>query len=66
MGNPRLRAPYVCPLCGSEDYQAVYVTDSQGRQRRTEAYQCRRCTVMFRDPERFSAKREVLGILLDE
>ena len=66
MGNPRLRAAYVCPICGGLDYLAVYVKDSQGRERRTGAYECKRCTVMFRDPERFSTKREILGILLDE
>ena len=66
MGNPRLRAAYVCPICGGLDYVAVYVTDRKGEQRRTEAYQCKRCTVMFRDPERFSTKREILGILLDQ
>jgi DNA-directed RNA polymerase subunit M/transcription elongation factor TFIIS len=66
MGNPRLRAPFVCPICSCTDYAQVYVRDRNGNDKATGAYQCEKCTVMFRDAQRFTARREVVGIALDQ
>ena len=44
----------------------MYVKDRNGHEKATGAYQCRRCTAMFRDSERFSSRQEILGIALDQ
>lgn len=45
---------FSCPLCHSFHYLPVYVKRPNGSEYRTEFYQCAACTVMFRDPVRFT------------
>ena len=54
---PRPPERFLCPICGCEAYQKVWVTGRNGRPVETDAWQCLRCTVMFREPMRFSKFR---------
>ena len=60
MPNRALRPLFECPIRGHDSYCEVWVKDRQGGERRTGAYQCRQYTVMFRDPDRFTARRNIL------
>jgi hypothetical protein len=60
MGNPALRPVFECPICRHDSYCEVWIKDRQGNDRRTGAFQCRECTVMFRDPDRFTARRYMI------
>ena len=52
-----LQPPFECPLCGNEAYDQVEVYDRVGRVRKTQAFQCRGCTVMFKDRNKFTRHR---------
>ena len=45
----RPRVPFKCPICRSQ----VYIGVGDARDRRP-VFECAGCTVMFRDPERFT------------
>jgi hypothetical protein len=46
--------PFQCPLCQSAFFSIVEVKRPNGARYRTEFYECAGCTVMFRDPEKFT------------
>ena len=60
IGNPVLRPLFECPICEHDSHCEVWIKDKQGSERRTGAVQCRECTVMFRDPDRFTARRYMI------
>lgn len=45
----RPRTPFRCPICRSQVYQ--HIGDSRDKR---PVFECAGCTVMFRDPERFT------------
>ncbi|MGM0462073.1 MAG: hypothetical protein ACQEQ4_06590 [Fibrobacterota bacterium] len=47
---------FVCPLCRNTACSPRYASDSS--QFRFIAYECTRCSVFFKDPRRFTAKRK--------
>jgi hypothetical protein len=54
MSNPRLEHPFLCPLCGSNEYVYVVFPRKDGSAYLTDLYRCGGCSVAFVDPERFS------------
>ena len=56
-GPLRIRPIFECPLCGGEEMEQVHVYDSRGNLKPTQAYQCSKCTVMFRDRDKFTRHR---------
>jgi transcriptional regulator NrdR family protein len=57
-----LMIPFECPICGSDGFRQVEVKDRDGRTRQTQAYECRGCSTMFRERERFTKHRlQVMG-----
>ena len=55
-----LRLPFECPICGSDGFQQVAVKGPDGRERLTQAYECKGCSTMFRERERFTKHRQVV------
>lgn len=53
----KLNLPFLCPICGSDGFQVVIVKRADGVPRTTEAYECRGCSAMFRDADRFTVHR---------
>jgi predicted RNA-binding Zn-ribbon protein involved in translation (DUF1610 family) len=53
----RLNLPFVCPVCGSEEFHQAAYQRSDRVTRLTSAYQCAYCSVLFKDPDRFTAER---------
>ena len=51
-----------CPLCGSTAYDHVFVRWRGNSILQTQAYQCGGCSVMFKDPKRFTEQQQVEGI----
>jgi hypothetical protein len=43
-----------CPLCDTTAYNRVRVRRPDGKEYLTEFYECAGCTVMFRNPGRFT------------
>ena len=57
-----LLIPFECPVCGSDGFTQVQVRGRDGVTRITEAYECRGCSTMFRERERFTKhRRQVIG-----
>lgn len=57
-----LRIPFECPICGSDGFRQVEVRGRDGAARLTQAYECRGCSTMFRERERFTKHRQqVIG-----
>lgn len=57
-----LRLPFECPICGSDGFTQVEVRGRDGVQRLTGAYECKGCSTMFRERERFTKHRlRVMG-----
>jgi hypothetical protein len=57
-----LLLPFECPICGSDGFQEVTVKGPDGRKRRTQAYECKGCSTMFRERERFTKHRlQIIG-----
>lgn len=54
MGNPRPNIPFSCPVCGSDGFSQVAIKTRDGGQRMTQSYECRGCSVVFRDPWKFT------------
>jgi uncharacterized Zn finger protein len=52
-----LLIPFECPICGSDGFTQVEVKDRNGSKRLTQAYECRGCSTMFRERERFTKHR---------
>jgi hypothetical protein len=52
-----LLIPFECPICGSDGFNEVYVKQRDGASRLTQAYECRGCSTMFRERERFTKHR---------
>lgn len=52
-----LLLPFECPICGSDGFKQVYVKGRDGSRRLTQAYECRGCSTMFRERERFTKNR---------
>ena len=50
-----------CPLCGSTAYDYVYVMRSDKSIVQTQAYECGGCSVVFKDPKKFTEQRQVEG-----
>ncbi len=61
--DPRPINNYKCPLCGSTAYDFVYVRRSDGSILQTQAYHCGGCSVMFKDPDKFTKQENVEGIV---
>ena len=58
-----LMIPFECPICGSDGFRQVEVKGRDGRTRLTQAYECRGCTTMFRERERYTKHRlQVMGV----
>ncbi len=55
-----LRLPFECPICGSDGFSQVSVKGADGRERLTQAYECKGCSTMFRERERFTKHRQVV------
>jgi len=55
-----LLIPFECPICGSDGFQQVTVKERDGGPRLTQAYECRGCSTMFRERERFTKHRLVV------
>jgi len=51
--EPR-QPPFCCPVCGCVKYVRVKERRRNGDWYRTEFWQCFGCSVMFRDPEKFT------------
>lgn len=59
---PNLRLPFECPICGSDGFAQVEVRGRDGVRRLTDAYECKGCSTMFRERERFIKHRQrVMG-----
>ena len=57
-----LLLPFKCPICGSDGFTQVAVKRRDGSEQLTQAYECKGCSVMFRERERFTAHRlQVVG-----
>jgi hypothetical protein len=57
-----LMIPFICPICGSDGFTQVAVKGRDGTIRVTQAYECKGCSVMFRERERFTKHRlQVIG-----
>jgi rubredoxin len=56
----RLNLPFLCPVCGSDGFQQVIVKRPDGVTRTTEAWECRGCSTMFRDADRFTVHRPIV------
>ena len=57
-----LLRPFECPSCGSDGFSQVEVKGRNGVSRLTQAYECRGCSTMFRDRDRFTKHRlQVIG-----
>ena len=57
-----LMIPFECPVCGSDGFTQVEVRGRDGTPRMTQAYECRGCSTMFRERERFTKHRlRVMG-----
>ena len=52
-----LMLPFECPICGSDGFTQVRVKGADGRERATQAYECKGCSTMFRERERFTKHR---------
>ena len=48
---------FVCPVCAGTVFEVAAVVGPDGHYKRTGAFQCAGCSVLFRDPEKFSAGR---------
>ena len=48
------RTPFRCPICRSQFFGSVVVARPGGGKYRTEFYECSGCSVMFRDPVKFT------------
>ncbi len=57
--TPRFR--FTCPLCGSTAYEHVLIRRTGGSILQTTSFQCSGCTVLFRDPERFTRLERMEG-----
>lgn len=58
----KLMLPFICPICGSDGFKQVSVRGRDGVERLTQAYECKGCSTMFRDRERFTRHRtQVIG-----
>ena len=47
--------PFKCPLCHALEYQALVVPRQRGAPYQTEFFHCLGCSVMFTEPELFTA-----------
>ena len=57
-----LLIPFECPVCGSDGFTQVSMKGRDGSSRVTQAYECRGCSTMFRERERFTKhRRTVMG-----
>jgi hypothetical protein len=57
-----IRLPFECPICGSDGFTQVEVKGREGVKRLTQAYECKGCSTMFRERERFTKHRQkVMG-----
>jgi uncharacterized C2H2 Zn-finger protein len=59
MSTPNPIAPpkalyFRCPICRSQRYEAVVVRARTGKPYQTEFFECAGCSVMFRDPPKFT------------
>jgi hypothetical protein len=52
-----LLIPFECAICGSDGFRQVEVKGRDGASRLTQAYECRGCSTMFREHERFTRHR---------
>ena len=57
-----LSLPFECPICGSDRFTQVAVKGREGVPRLTGAYECKGCSIVFRERERFTAQTVRLGI----
>ena len=55
-----LMIPFECPICGSDGFSRVEVKGRDGVVRPTQAYECKGCSAMFRERDRFTRHRRVV------
>jgi hypothetical protein len=55
-----LLIPFECPICASDGFTQVAVKGRDGNSRLTQAYECRGCSTMFRERERFTKHRRTI------
>jgi transcriptional regulator NrdR family protein len=55
-----LLIPFECPICASDGFKQVEVRGRDGSSRITQAYECRGCSTMFRERERFTKHRRMV------
>ena len=60
--QPTPKNTFKCPLCGSTAYDHVFVKRRDGSILQTQAYHCGGCSVMFKDPDKFTEQKQVEGI----
>ena len=48
-----------CPICGTEGYVYASVARPDGSSRVISLYQCAGCSVVFSDPEKFTARKRL-------
>jgi hypothetical protein len=54
---PDARRGFVCPICGTQQYEQVIVTLPSGGTRMTPFFACLGCRILFLDPVRFADRR---------
>ena len=52
-----------CPLCNSTAYDFIYVRRADGSIFQTEAFQCGGCSVVFKDPKKFTEQKQAEGVV---
>jgi len=59
---PNISLPFECPICGSDGFRQVEVRGRDGVSRLTQAYECKGCSTMFRERDRYTKHRlKVIG-----
>ncbi len=51
-----------CPLCGSSAYDHIFLKRPDGSIRQLQAFQCAGCSVVFKDPVKFTQRQAVEGL----
>jgi DNA-directed RNA polymerase subunit M/transcription elongation factor TFIIS len=56
-GMVRMHVPFLCPICGSDDFSYVWVAGRDNYARQTEMRECKGCSVVFHDTDKFTQHR---------
>lgn len=58
--NSKVQPAFECPICGHNEYDQVWIKDRNGVERKTGAFECKKCSTMFREPGRFTKLRSMV------